>query len=397
VGPSSTRADLGVYLHVPFCERVCPYCDFAVERVGVLSGETERAYLDLVVRELDLVLRERPELVGRPLATVYLGGGTPSLLSPGGVERLMDALARALTGSPSEVTLELNPEDADPDRLRGLERAGVTRLSVGVQSFDDLTLKRLGRAHKGRVALAGLESVLAAGFRSVSVDLIHGAPGQTEASVLADVRRVVALRVPHVSAYSLTVEPGTPFERARARGLLALPEEESAALMASRLQAELCAARYRRYEVSSWARAGQRSLHNLRYWRREDVLGLGVSAASLLGELRTRSYRERKRWAEEVRAGRLPWEETERLRGMDARREALFLGFRMVEGISRAAYRRRYGRRPEDDFGAELEELRALGLLEDAAGRLRPTARGILFSNEVLLRFVSVDPPGGCG
>jgi oxygen-independent coproporphyrinogen-3 oxidase len=349
VGPSSTRADLGVYLHVPFCERVCPYCDFAVERVGVLSGETERAYLDLVVRELDLVLRERPELVGRPLATVYLGGGTPSLLSPGGVERL------------------------------------------------DLTLKRLGRAHKGRVALAGLESVLAAGFRSVSVDLIHGAPGQTEASVLADVRRVVALRVPHVSAYSLTVEPGTPFERARARGLLALPEEESAALMASRLQAELCAARYRRYEVSSWARAGQRSLHNLRYWRREDVLGLGVSAASLLGELRTRSYRERKRWAEEVRAGRLPWEETERLRGMDARREALFLGFRMVEGISRAAYRRRYGRRPEDDFGAELEELRALGLLEDAAGRLRPTARGILFSNEVLLRFVSVDPPGGCG
>jgi oxygen-independent coproporphyrinogen-3 oxidase len=266
-----------VYLHVPFCERVCPYCDFAVERVGVLSEETEREYLNLVVRELDLVRRELPALDGRPLATVYLGGGTPSLLSPGGVERLLRALARTFTGSPSEVTLELNPEDADPDRLRGFEQAGVTRLSVGVQSFDELTLKRLGRAHKGDVALAGLESVLAAGFRSVSVDLIYGAPGQTEEAVVADVGRVVALGVPHVSAYALTVEPGTPFERARARGLLALPEEEAVVRMASRLQAELGAARYRRYEISSWARTGHRSRHNLRYWRREDVLGLGVS------------------------------------------------------------------------------------------------------------------------
>lgn len=395
MNPRSSGTGLGVYVHVPFCERVCPYCDFAVEGVRRVPEALEREYVALVIRELDAVLRERPgDLAGRSLETLYLGGGTPSLLTPEGVACLIGSVRERIPGEPLEVTLELNPGTTALDRLPGFRKAGVTRLSLGVQSFDDGTLKRLGRAHRGEDALRAVEAALRCGFASNSADLIYGAPGQTAEGVRRDVRRMVDFAIPHVSAYALTLEPETPFGRASARGRLHLPSEESVAGMSWVIEAELRASGYERYEVSSYARSGHRSLHNERYWRRRDVLGLGPSAASLIGGLRTRNLRERARWAAEVQAGRPPLEEIERVSPMDARRESLFVGFRMPEGVSRAEYWRRYGRRPEDDFGPELAELRGLGLVEDAGGCLRPTALGLLHSNEVLLRFSAVDPPG---
>lgn len=382
----TSRADLGVYIHVPFCERVCPYCDFAVEAAGRLEPERAREYTDLLLVELELAARawER-ELSDRRLATVYLGGGTPGLLPAACVERLLEALA-ARFGSPEEVTLELNPGLPESQRAAEFAAAGVTRLSVGVQSLHDDTLRRLGRAQRATETRRGLETCLAAPVRSVSADLIHGAPGQTPDDLFADLAALIELGVPHLSAYALTLEPGTPFARARERGELELPDEDTAFEMAAGLRARLAAAGLEQYEISSFARPGHRSRHNQRYWLRQSVLGLGPSAASLLGETRFQNPRARPAWAKAVGEGQLPV--PERLAELESRRETLWLGLRRLDGVSRAAWMRRFGDTPETAFPGEIRELRQLGLLADRAGRLRLTERGILFADEVLLRFV---------
>ncbi len=391
----TSRADLGVYIHVPFCERVCPYCDFAVEAAGRLEPERAREYTDLLLVELELAARawER-ELSDRRLATVYLGGGTPGLLPAACVERLLEALA-ARFGSPEEVTLELNPGLPESQRAAEFAAAGVTRLSVGVQSLHDDTLRRLGRAQRATETRRGLETCLAAPVRSVSADLIHGAPGQTPDDLFADLAALIELGVPHLSAYALTLEPGTPFARARERGELELPDEDTAFEMAAGLRARLAAAGLEQYEISSFARPGHRSRHNQRYWLRQDVLGLGPSAASLLDPLRFQNPRGRGAWAEALAAGRLPALDPERLPEHERRREALALGLRRLDGVSRAAFWRRFGARPEEHFASELRELRGLSLIADQAGQLRLTERGILFADEVFLRLLGPLTPAG--
>jgi oxygen-independent coproporphyrinogen-3 oxidase len=389
VSAVSEAPDLGIYVHVPFCERVCPYCDFAVEAVGRLDPAVESEYADLVIRELELLLREPgSDLEGRPLATIYLGGGTPSLLEPRTVERLLESFRRAFRGAPEEVTLELNPGVVEIGRVPGFRSAGVTRLSVGVQSLTDERLRRLGRAHKERDALRGLEACLAAGFASLSADLIYAAPGQTEEELLRDLGRLLDLGVPHLSAYALTIEPGTPFSTAQTRGSLAFPDEDVQLRMSSTLRSQLAAAGLAQYEISNFARPGHRSLHNLRYWRRREVLGLGVSAAGHLGARRYRNASDRASWARAIEAGRPPVEECEEITEWEARRETLYLGLRCLEGVRRSDYLRRFGSAPEGDFPGELEELRALDLVGDVAGSLRLTERGIRFADEVFLRFV---------
>jgi oxygen-independent coproporphyrinogen-3 oxidase len=389
VNAVSEAPDLGIYVHVPFCERVCPYCDFAVEAVGRLDAAVEREYTDRVIRELEILRREfAAELEGRPLTTVYLGGGTPSLLDPGAVERLLEALRHAFAGEPEEVTLELNPGVVEIERVPGFRSAGVTRLSVGVQSLTDERLRRLGRAHKAREALRGLEACLTAGFASLSADLIYAAPGQTERELIADLGRLLDLGIPHLSAYELTIEPGTPFATAQARGRLAVPDEDVQLRMGCAVRAHLAAAGLAQYEISNFARAGHRSRHNLRYWRRRDVLGLGVSAAGHLGARRYRNASPRASWSRAIEAGRPALAECERITERQARRETLYLGLRCLEGVRRADYLRRFASTPESDFPVELEELRELDLVADAAGFLRLTERGIRFADEVFLRFV---------
>ena len=386
---SAATTDLGVYIHIPFCERVCPYCDFAVTGVGTLALERETGYVDLLLAELDARLDD-PDgaaLEGRPLATVYLGGGTPSLLRPESVARLLRALEARFSPADPEVTLELNPGVLEAGRARGFREAGVSRLSVGVQSLVDRTLKRLGRAQRAEETLRGLEACLAAGFGSVSADLIYGAPEQTEDELLDDVERLVGLGVPHVSAYALTLEPGTPFARARERGELRLPDEDTAFRMGRRLRAGLRRAGYRQYEISSFALPGHRSRHNMRYWQCRDVLGLGVSAAGLLGGRRERNTRDPRAWAAAVSAGRSPLEERLEVGPDEARADFLGLGFRQLR-VSRAEFRRRFGAAPEACFGPELAELRDLGLIADAGGWLELTERGLAFADEVFLRFV---------
>ncbi len=386
-GPTSD-ADLGVYVHVPFCERVCPYCDFAVEGVGALAAGRAARYVDDLLRELDLARSALgPEVAGRALATIYLGGGTPSLLPPGELARLLEAIRAHWPGEPREVTLELNPGRLEVERAGDLAAIGVTRASVGVQSLDDDVLRRLGRAHSAADARAGLDACLAA-FGRVSADLIHGAPGQSRATLLRDTDALLRAGVEHLSAYALTIEPGTPFARARAAGRLALPDEDAAFEMGAALEAALAAAGLERYEISSWARPGAQAQHNQRYWLRHDVLGLGVSAASLVGARRMQSTRDLAGYTAAVRSGRLAWEQDEQLDLEEQRREALYLGLRRMEGVDLAAYADRYGAAPAQLFARELHELGAADLIEQVDGALRLTPRGLRFADEVFSALV---------
>jgi len=385
--PTSAR-DLGVYVHVPFCERVCPYCDFAVEAVGTLGAARERLWLDGVLRELDGVRAALgDELQGRTLATVYFGGGTPSLLDPGSVERVLGALREAFPGVPDEITLEMNPGVVEVARVPGFKAAGVTRVSLGVQSLHDGTLKRLGRAHKGADARAGLDACVEAGFASLSADLIWGAPGQEEHEIVRDLHVLMDLRVPHISAYGLTIEDGTPFGRARDKGRLKLPDEDSALRQWARARAVLSSGGVEQYEISSFARPGHRARHNSRYWQRRPVLGLGPSAASQLGPRRFQNLRDTGPWLQALQEGERPLAEDTVMEPSEILRERFWLGLRLLGGISRADWGRRFGRAPESDLGPELRELRELGLLADVAGHIRLTERGILFSDEVFVRF----------
>jgi len=385
VSRPTSGGDLGVYVHVPFCERVCPYCDFAVTAVGRLAEADDAELGELLRLEWR---RWREALAGRTVATVYFGGGTPSLLRPKSLDAILSMLAADLRFAEPEITVELNPGQLEVARVPELRALGVTRLSVGLQSADDAVLRRLGRAQSASEALRGLEACLAAGFASVSADLIYGAPGQTVAGLLDDAERVLALGVPHVSAYALTLEGDTPFVRAAEAGRLELPDEDAVLEMSRLLRARLAAGGLAQYEISSFARPGHRSRHNQRYWRRAEVLGLGPSAASFVAGRRLRNARALDDWRRALRGSTPVCVEDEAISEAEARREALYLGLRRLAGVRRADYLREFGARPEAFLGPELERLRSRELVRDEAGALRLTERGILFADEVFQELV---------
>jgi oxygen-independent coproporphyrinogen-3 oxidase len=387
---------LGVYVHVPFCERVCPYCDFAVVAARRLAPEREEEYVGALLAELGL---RAPGLAGRRLASVYLGGGTPSLLRPESIERIVAAVTQAFAAQgPIEVTLEMNPGTTERERLPGFRSAGVNRLSIGVQSFDDGVLKRLGRAHRAGEARLALRAARDAGYVNVSLDLVFGAPGGSRAQLAHDLDEAVGFAPEHVSAYELTIEAGTPFERAARRGQLALPDEEEAVRLFELVEERLEVAGLGRYEISSFARTGRASLHNRRYWERLPVLGLGMGAWSTdppdplapFGARRM-NLRDLGAYLARCRLGLAPDAgPRELLAGPTARGEAVFLALRTVRGLGAAGFAAEFGSPPRAFFAREIDELAAAGLLEEAGeGDLRLTPRGRLVSDAVFERFVA--------
>ncbi len=383
--------DLGVYLHVPFCERICPYCDFPVVAARTLGRATEQRYVAALRTEL---AARRGDFSGRRLATVYFGGGTPSLLSPESVRELLDAVRGAFAGEPAEVTLEVNPSTLERERLPGFRAAGIDRVSVGIQSFDDTTLRRLGRAHRAREGRRTLAACRTAGFARLSLDLIAAAPGQDLAAFDRDLAAALSEAPDHVSVYELTLEPGTPFARAAERGRLATADEETAARMLERAEERLVAAGFRRYEISSYARPGREALHNQRYWNRRPVLGLGMGAVSNdppakgspHGARRT-NPRTLDRYLEVVAGGRRA--EVEALSPRAARGEAVFLALRTASGLDAARFAAEFGAPPREFFGDAIAALCAQGLLaETDTGRLRLTPRGRMLSDSVFAHFV---------
>ena len=391
----------GLYVHVPFCSAVCPYCDFAVTVGGPRS---RRLWREALLVEIELAGETAGATAAEPWAgpgasdTVYLGGGTPSALDPEDLAAVLAALGRRLGIRPeraegdggARVFLEANPEDVTAERLAAWRELGVAVVSLGVQSFDAAALAFLGRRHEPERSRSAVELALAAGFRTVSLDLIYGLPGQDEAAWRRELDAAVALGPDHLSCYQLTVEPATPFGRRRDRGELAeLPEPAQAALF--RLTHErLADAGWPAYEVSSFARAPRhRSRHNRKYWRHTPYLGLGPSAHSFDGS-RRRWWNERRlaAWRARIERGERPVAGDETLGEEELALEALMLGLRTAAGIDLAGFRARHG---VDLPAANCELVRRLegeGLATVEAGRFALTLDGLALADGLAGLFV---------
>jgi len=357
---------IGVYIHVPFCRTRCPYCDFNRVRI---DGAPPDAFVDALVREIDAFD------ACREAETVFMGGGTPSLLTPGQLERILEAVRRRFDPKAPEMTLEANPDDVTGALADAWRAAGVNRVSLGVQSFDDTALRYLGRRHDAETARRAC-GIVAGRFANWSMDLINGAhPASSWPATLSECASFAA---PHVSCYGLTYEPGTPFgERAHE----AIDDET--ALACYRRSRELLTG-YERYEVSNFAMPGFQCRHNLYYWRNLEYAGFGPGAFSFIDGVR--SMNETALEAYLARPGR----KTEQLRlsEREIRVETLIQHFRLSEGLSRDAYADRFGRDLDTDFGPGLRALTQRGLLEERDGRFVPTESGFELNNEIGLALV---------
>jgi len=373
---------LALYVHIPWCVRKCPYCDFnSHQRGGALP---EREYVERLFLDLESLL---PLVWGRRLVSVFIGGGTPSLFSPESIDALLSGIRARLPLEPqAEISLEANPGTVEAARFRGFREAGVNRISIGVQSFDDRMLAALGRIHGSEEARRALDAA-AASFDNVNLDLMYGLPGQSAAMARKDIEQALACGVPHVSAYQLTIEPNTVFWSKPPR----LPEHDLCADMQIMIEEILDQAGYEHYETSAFARAGRRCRHNLNYWEFGDYLGIGAGAHGKVSfpDRITRHEQVKQPTAylkglsienTEIPAGELPF-------------EFMLNALRLVQGFPIALFQERTGL-PLAVIQPELEKAERQGLIESDWQRIRPSARGRLFLNELLELFLAGERKG---
>ena len=379
---------LSLYVHLPWCLKKCPYCDFNSHAWpdAALPRELEARYVDALVADLETSL---PYVWGRRIASVFIGGGTPSLFAPAAIDRLLAAVrARLPLEAGCEVTLEANPGTFERDRFRAFADAGVTRLSVGVQSFDDRRLAALGRVHDRAQAIAAVEEAQRA-FATFNLDLMYALPGQTPAGLDADLDTALALAPPHLSLYHLTIEPNTLFASRPPPGL---PDEDVAAAMLDRVVERSAADGLERYEVSAYARPGHRCVHNLNYWQFGDYLGIGAGAHGKLTfahrVVRQVRLRDPQRYLDAaLRSGDALAQDTEVARG-ELAFEFMLNALRLVDGFELARFGERTGL-PLSAIERPLAEAERKGLVERDLQRVRPTARGLDFLSDLQALFLA--------
>jgi len=380
---------LSLYVHLPWCVRKCPYCDFNSHPAG--AAPPRGRYVEALCRDLEA---EATAAGGRPLETVFLGGGTPSLFEGAEIGRILDAVRthyRLAAGA--EITMEANPGSVERHRLDRYREAGVNRLSIGAQSFDAATLHRLGRVHGPAEIAAAVADARRAGFDNLNLDLMFALPGQTAELAAADLERALALEPEHLSYYQLTLEPNTVFN---SRPPADLPGEDEAAAIHDRALARLEAAGFARYEVSAFARGGRRCRHNLNYWRFGDYLAAGAGAhAKLSGpEGVVRRYRKPAHplaYIEALESGRPSRRDERRVDGDELIFEFMLNALRLAEGFTEAGLERATGLDPARARPG-LERLAGRGLLVGDRGRWRPSGIGFRFLNDLQAEFLPVSP-----
>ena len=375
----------GIYAHIPYCVKKCAYCDF----VSAANGNAAEMEDYAAALSAEILREARPLRARRgDVRTVYLGGGTPTALPAALLTQILSTIHEA-AGEPLECTVEANPGTVDEAYLTQLRAAGVSRLSLGVQSFDDRLLRVIGRIHTAEEARAAFRAARHAGFTNISLDLMYALPTQTLDDLKQSVEDAIELSPAHISVYGLIVEEGTPFAAAEAAGRLALPDEEAAEEMYDYLMAELPARGYRRYEISNFARAGCESRHNLGYWQNVPYLGVGVAAHSYVDGVRWGNETDTRRYIRAMRAGadvRTP-EDTERT-AANAMEEYAFLALRTAEGIDTADFYRTFGVSIDDVYSNVIAAYIDRRLLRRTQGHIALTAAGMKLGNEVFAAFL---------
>ncbi len=380
---------LGLYLHIPFCKAKCSYCDFAS-----VPGRPEwyAPYADAICAEIAGAPARFPDIPAEqlPPQTVYIGGGTPSVLPVPLLERILRALQEAFPlPADAEISLEANPGTVEPEGLRRLRALGINRLSIGVQSFRDAELRLLGRVHDTEQARQAIRWARRAGFDNLNLDLIFGLPGQSLEDWKQSLEEALSFAPQHISLYALSVEEGTPLARMIEEGTLPAPDDDRMADMYTWAEERLAQAGYLHYEISNWAVPGCMCRHNLGTWRNEPYLGFGCAAHSHLGRRRWWNVRDPLAYIQRIEAGRSPMEGEEILSEEVDMAETMMLGLRLVqEGIEVKRFRRRFGRTPAEVYPEALSQLSAQGLIEVLPERVRLTARGRLLGNRVFAQFL---------
>jgi putative oxygen-independent coproporphyrinogen III oxidase len=369
---------LALYVHIPWCVRKCPYCDFnSHERGGALP---EKEYVGKLLEDLESLL---PSVWGRRLTSVFIGGGTPSLFSPESIDALLSGVRARLPLEPgAEISLEANPGTVEAGRFRGFRDAGVSRISVGVQSFDDAMLRALGRIHGADEARRAVESALAA-FDNVNLDLMYGLPGQSAAMARADIEAGVATGVPHLSAYQLTIEPNTAFFSKPPQ----LPEHDLSADMQVMIEELLDENEFEHYETSAFAKAGHRCRHNLNYWEFGDYLGIGAGAHGKISFPDRITRHSRMKQPREYLAAQDTLVEQKTIPAAELPFEFMLNALRLPCGFSIALFQERTGL-PFTVISSQLKAAEEKGLLERDLKQVRPTDKGQRFLNELLELFL---------
>ncbi len=372
---------LSLYIHIPFCEVKCGYCDFFSVPRGHGDFDLQKEYTGQLLREIG---QRSPEFSKRKIHSLFFGGGTPSLLDPSLMESILRELSRHFSWSDrTEITLEANPKTVSREKLAVFRSLGFNRLSIGVQSFQDQFLKVLGRIHSGDEARRTVENAFDAGFDNVNLDLIYALPGQTLTDLLQDLETAFSLKTTHLSAYNLTIETGTPFERLSAEGRIALPQEEQQVEMLRRVRSRMKEERFVAYEISNFARPGFECRHNLNYWNYGEYLGFGAGAVSSVAFSRRQNVRDLRRYL----AGESE-QETEAITFATAVGEFMMMGLRKADGISRAAFQKKFCETLERIYPKELDSLLRDNWIEEKGDCLRLTEKGLPVANEILMRFL---------
>jgi len=391
---------LSLYVHIPWCVRKCPYCDFnshelkppparsppmaAEGKMAGIEPELERQYLSALIADLETAL---PQVWGRPVHTIFFGGGTPSLLSARALDELLSAIRARLPLAPdTEITLEANPGTFEAQKFADFRAAGVNRLSIGIQSFDPAHLKTLGRIHDGAQARAAIE-IAQASFDNFNLDLMYALPGQAVEQALSDIDTAIGFGPQHVSAYHLTIEPNTYFYRHPPQ----VPDQDVAADMQEAIEARLASAGYRHYETSAFARPGREARHNLNYWTFGDYLGIGAGAHSKLSFadriLRKMRVKHPRDYLEKMAAG-VPVQQEQRLAADELPFEFMMNALRLIDGVELRLFVERTGV-PVHALRKPLDAAEQSGLIERDHVRVRPTLRGQRFLNDLLQIFLS--------
>lgn len=379
----SNRNQISAYIHIPFCEHICYYCDF---NKVYLEGQPVDEYITLLLREIALVKEQYPS---DDTKTIYIGGGTPTSLSVEQLDRLLVGVRELLPfDARNEFTVEANPGDLTAEKLQVMENYGVNRLSMGVQTFDDRLLKKIGRKHTASDVYATMRFLEKEAFENVSIDLIYALPGQSLESFRDTIRQALALELPHYSLYSLILENKTMFMNWIRQGRLELPDQEVESQMFLETIELMERAGRGQYEVSNFARPGYESRHNLTYWNNEQYYGLGAGASGYLGRERYKNHGPIQHYLAPLREYRLPVLERELLTCQNQMEEEMFLGLRKRQGVSKTLFEEKYQQSIHTVYGTALAELQQRGWLVEEGDFVKLTKNGLFVGNDVFEKFL---------